>query len=178
MRDNSIECSGTGADFEERRVALLTDPWVTPDRSDARVHALVTVIIFGWNSRMAAGKKYEVTVTPQAQYVPDQSDEANGRYVFAYTINIRNTGNVPAQLISRHWIITDARNQVQEVRGLGVVGAQPLLKPDESFEYTSGTAIATPVGTMRGSYQMVAEDGTRFDAAIPEFTLSVPRVLH
>ncbi len=127
---------------------------------------------------MAAGKKYEVTVTPQVQYIPDQSDEANGRYVFAYTINIRNTGNVPAQLISRHWLITDSRNQVQEVRGLGVVGAQPLLKPDESFEYTSGTAIATPVGTMRGSYQMVAEDGTHFDAAIPEFTLSVPRVLH
>jgi ApaG protein len=81
-------------------------------------------------------------------------------------------------LISRHWIITDGSNQVQEVRGLGVVGAQPLLKPGESFEYTSGTAIATPVGTMRGSYQMVAEDGTQFDAPIPEFTLSVPRVLH
>ncbi|HEY6721199.1 MAG TPA: Co2+/Mg2+ efflux protein ApaG, partial [Burkholderiales bacterium] len=94
------------------------------------------------------------------------------------TITIRNQGSTPAQLISRHWIITDGRNQVQEVRGLGVVGAQPLLKPGESFEYTSGTAIATPVGTMRGSYQMVAEDGTQFDAPIPEFTLSVPRVLH
>ena len=140
--------------------------------------ALVTVMEFGWNSPMASGKKYEVTVTTQVQYIADQSDEANGRYVFAYTINIRNTGSIPAQLISRHWIITDARNQVQEVRGLGVVGAQPLLKPDESFEYTSGTAIATPVGTMRGSYQMVAEDGTHFDAAISEFTLSVPRVLH
>ena len=93
-------------------------------------------------------------------------------------MTIRNTGSIPAQLISRRWIITDGRNQVQEVRGLGVVGAQPLLKPGESFEYTSGTAIATPVGTMRGSYQMVAEDGTQFDATIPEFTLSVPRVLH
>jgi ApaG protein len=112
------------------------------------------------------------------QYVPEQSDEQNARFVFAYTITIRNNGSIPAQLISRHWIITDGRNQVQEVRGLGVVGAQPLLKPGESFEYTSGTAIATPVGTMRGSYQMVAEDGTQFDAPIPEFTLSVPRVLH
>jgi len=85
---------------------------------------------------------------------------------------------VPAQLISRHWIITDSDNRVQEVRGMGVVGEQPLLKPDQSFEYTSGTAIATPVGTMRGSYQMVAEDGVAFEAAIPEFTLSIPRVLH
>src|SRR6267378_1391198 len=83
-----------------------------------------------------------------------------------------------AQLISRHWIITDAQGLVQEVRGLGVVGAQPLLEPGESFEYTSGASIATPVGTMRGSYQMVAADGTRFEAPIPEFTLSVPRVLH
>jgi ApaG protein len=91
---------------------------------------------------------------------------------------IKNTGNVTAQLISRHWIITDANNQVQEVRGLGVVGEQPLLKPAQSFEYTSGTAIATSVGTMRGSYQMVAEDGLQFDAPIPEFTLSMPRVLH
>jgi ApaG protein len=127
---------------------------------------------------MAADKKYEVVVSSQTLYVAEQSDEQNGRYVFAYTMTLRNTGSIPAQLISRRWIITDGRNQVQEVRGLGVVGAQPLLKPGESFEYTSGTAIATPVGTMRGSYQMVAEDGTQFDATIPEFTLSVPRVLH
>jgi ApaG protein len=85
---------------------------------------------------------------------------------------------VPAQLVSRHWIITDANNRVQEVRGLGVVGEQPRLRPNESFEYTSGTAIGTPVGTMRGSYQMVAEDGTQFEAPIPEFALSMPRVLH
>jgi len=127
---------------------------------------------------MAGANRYEASVSTQTQYLADQSDPAANRYVFAYTISIRNTGNVTAQLISRHWIITDGRNQVQEVRGLGVVGAQPLLKPGESFEYTSGTAIATPVGTMRGSYQMVAEDGTQFDAPIPEFTLSVPRVLH
>jgi len=140
--------------------------------------SLVRAREFVWNGRMSADKKYDVTVSSQTQYIAEQSDEQNNRYVFAYTITIRNTGSAAAQLISRHWVITDASNQVQEVRGLGVVGAQPLLKPGESFEYTSGTAIATPVGTMRGSYQMVADDGTRFDAAIPEFTLSVPRVLH
>jgi ApaG protein len=117
-------------------------------------------------------------VTARTSYVPDQSDEANGRYVFAYTITIVNTGTVAAQLVSRHWIITDANGKVQEVRGLGVVGQQPLLPPQEKHEYTSGAAIATPVGTMRGSYQMVAEDGVAFQAPIPEFTLSVPRVLH
>ena len=127
---------------------------------------------------MVEEKKYEVAVSAQTQYVPEQSDEETGRFVFAYTMTIRNMGTLPAQLVSRHWIITDGRNHVQEVRGLGVVGAQPLIKPGESFEYTSGTAIATPVGTMKGSYQMVAEDGTYFDAHIPEFTLSVPRVLH
>jgi ApaG protein len=127
---------------------------------------------------MADSKKNEITVTTQVQHIPDQSDEAANRFVFAYTITIRNTGTVPAQLISRHWVITDANNQIQEVRGLGVVGAQPLIKAGESFEYTSGTAIATPVGTMRGSYQMVSEEGVQFEAVIPEFTLSVPRVLH
>jgi ApaG protein len=127
---------------------------------------------------MAQEKRYEIAVSARTQYLAEQSDEAAGRFVFAYTITIRNTGNVTAQLISRHWIITDAQGLVQEVRGLGVVGAQPVLKPGERHEYTSGTAIATPVGTMRGTYQMVAEDGTRFDAPIPEFTLSVPRVLH
>jgi ApaG protein len=127
---------------------------------------------------MADSKKYEVQVKTDVAYLPDQSDEKGERYVFAYTMTITNTGTVPAQLISRHWVITDAANQVQEVRGLGVVGEQPLLRPDESFEYTSGTSLATPVGTMRGSYQMVAEDGTRFEAPVAEFILSVPRVLH
>jgi len=127
---------------------------------------------------MASEKRYEVAVSTKTQYLPEQSDEAAGRYVFAYTITIRNVGNVTAQLISRHWIITDSQGLVQEVRGLGVVGAQPVLRPGDSHEYTSGTAIATPVGTMRGSYQMTAEDGSLFDAPIPEFTLSVPRVLH
>jgi ApaG protein len=123
-------------------------------------------------------RKYHITVSAHSAYVPEQSDEADARYVFSYTINITNTGTVTAQLISRHWVITDANGQVQEVRGLGVVGEQPLLRPGESFQYSSGSAIATPVGTMCGSYQMVAEDGTRFDAPIPEFILSVPRVLH
>jgi len=122
--------------------------------------------------------KYEFTIAAKSLFLPDQSDEENERYVFAYTITITNTGEVSGQLLSRHWIITDATNDVQEVRGMGVVGQQPVLKPGESFQYSSGSAITTPVGTMRGSYQVVAEDGTRFDAPIPEFTLSVPRVLH
>ncbi|HVS25952.1 MAG TPA: Co2+/Mg2+ efflux protein ApaG [Burkholderiales bacterium] len=127
---------------------------------------------------MGESKKYEITVNARITFISDQSDVENGRFVFAYNITITNTGSVAAQLISRHWIITDAENHVQEVRGLGVVGEQPFLKPNESFEYTSGTAIATPVGTMKGSYQMVAEDGVNFDAPIPEFALSIPRVLH
>jgi ApaG protein len=127
---------------------------------------------------MAQEKLYTIDVSATMQYLAEQSDEAAGRFVFAYTITLRNTGSVAAQLISRHWIITDAQGLVQEVRGLGVVGAQPLLEPGESFEYTSGASIATAVGTMKGSYQMVATDGTRFEAPIPEFTLSVPRVLH
>src|SRR4051812_24680193 len=127
---------------------------------------------------MATDNLHDVSVATQTQYLPEQSDEPAGRYVFAYTIIIRNAGTVAAQLISRHWIITDAQGLVQEVRGLGVVGAQPLIEPGESFEYTSGASIATPVGTMRGTYQMLAADGTRFEASIPQFTLSVPRVLH
>jgi ApaG protein len=130
------------------------------------------------NALMTETKKYEIAVKVQTTYLPEQSDEALDRYVFAYTIVIINMGTVPAQLISRHWIIADGSGGVQEVRGLGVVGEQPLLKPGDSFEYTSGTAISTPVGSMKGSYQMVAEDGLRFDAPIPEFILSVPRVLH
>ena len=123
-------------------------------------------------------KKHDVTIATRVNFIPDQSAPEDERYVFAYTITISNTGSVPVQLISRHWIITDANNLVQEVKGLGVVGEQPYLRPGESFEYTSGTAIATPVGTMYGSYQMTAEDGVQFDAQIPEFTLSMPRVLH
>lgn len=130
------------------------------------------------NTDMVEDKKYEIDIIVRTTYLPEQSDETLDRYVFAYTITIENTGMVAAQLISRHWIIEDGGNDAQEVRGLGVVGEQPLLKPGDSFEYTSGTAISSPVGSMKGSYQMIAEDGLRFDASIPEFTLSVPRTLH
>ncbi|MDC0575910.1 Co2+/Mg2+ efflux protein ApaG [Nitrosomonadaceae bacterium] len=127
---------------------------------------------------MIEDKKYEINIIVRTTYLPEQSDETLDHYVFAYTITIANTGMVAAQLISRHWIIEDGGNDTQEVRGLGVVGEQPLLKPGDSFEYTSGTAISSPVGSMKGSYQMIAEDGLRFDASIPEFTLSIPRTLH
>lgn len=127
---------------------------------------------------MAQSKKYRITVLPKASYLADQSDPAKDHYVFSYTITITNTGEVAAQVLSRHWIITDAEHRVQEVKGLGVVGQQPLLQPGESFEYTSGASIPTPVGTMHGTYEMRAEDGHAFDATIPPFTLSVPRTLH
>jgi ApaG protein len=127
---------------------------------------------------MASEKNYDITIAARSAYLAEQSDPEKNRYAFAYTITIRNTGKVAAQLVSRHWIITDSNQQVQEVRGLGVVGEQPRLEPDQQFEYTSGTTLGTPVGTMRGSYQMVAADGTQFDAPIPQFVLSVPRVLH
>ena len=119
-----------------------------------------------------------IRIQVKTQFLPDRSSPGDDQYVFAYHIKISNLGKEVAQLISRHWIITDANDKTQEVRGLGVVGEQPLIEPHASFEYTSGTALATGVGTMRGSYQMVAADGHKFDASIPEFTLSIPRVLH
>lgn len=127
---------------------------------------------------MAESKRYEITVLPKVAFLADQSDPDKNHFVFAYTITVTNTGSVTAQLISRHWIITDAEHRVQEVKGQGVVGKQPVLKPGESFEYTSGTSIPTAVGTMRGSYHMVAEDGLAFDVPIAPFTLSIPRTLH
>lgn len=127
---------------------------------------------------MADNKKYAFKVNVQATYLADQSDPENNRYAFAYTVTIANVGYVSAQLISRHWVITDANNHVQEVKGLGVVGAQPLLAPGQQFEYTSGTLLATPVGAMRGTYKIVAEDGNFFDAVIEPFTLAVPKVLN
>ena len=127
---------------------------------------------------MVESKRYEVTVETKARFLAEQSDPAKNQFFFTYTITITNTGDVAAQLLSRHWIITDADHKVQEVKGLGVVGQQPLLKPGESFEYTSGASIPTAVGTMQGSYQMMAADGKAFDAPIPLFTLSVPRTLH
>lgn len=127
---------------------------------------------------MAESRKYDITVAVKSAHLADRSDPARNQYVFAYTVTITNTGAVAAKLVSRHWIITDAEHQVQEVKGTGVVGQQPLLQPGESFEYTSGTSLPTAVGTMRGSYQMLAADGQAFDAEIPPFTLSVPRILH
>ncbi len=127
---------------------------------------------------MDSGDKYRVNIAVKVNYLAEQSDEADGRFVFAYTVTLTNAGETSVQLISRHWVITDAEYHVQEVRGKGVVGEQPVLQPGQSFEYSSGTVLATQVGTMRGSYQMVAEDGTEFDAPVPQFVLSVPRVLH
>jgi ApaG protein len=121
---------------------------------------------------------YAFAVSVRTQYLAEQSDPDHSHYVFAYTITIKNTGQVAAQLISRHWIIVDANNRKEEVRGLGVVGHQPLLQPGEQFEYTSGTALSTPQGSMTGTYFCVAEDGTQFEAKIPEFILSLPRTLH
>jgi len=121
---------------------------------------------------------YSIQVEVKTQYVKEQSLPDQDHYVFAYTITIHNNGSVPAQLLNRHWIITDANNRVQEVKGEGVVGEQPHLKPGEKYRYTSGTMLETPVGTMRGSYQMLADDGVEFDAEIPTFTLSMPRTLH
>ena len=121
---------------------------------------------------------YEFTVSVSTQYLEEQSDPERSSFVFAYAITIKNTGQLAAQLISRHWVITDANNRVEEVRGLGVVGHQPLLQPGEQFEYTSGTAMATPQGSMTGEYFCVAEDGEQFEVKIPEFVLSLPRTLH
>ncbi|MEQ1598903.1 MAG: Co2+/Mg2+ efflux protein ApaG [Methylotenera sp.] len=127
---------------------------------------------------MAEGKKYAFSVNVATAYLSDQSNPNENQYAFSYTISISNVGSIAAQLISRHWIITDANNHVQEVRGLGVVGAQPLLQPGQQFQYTSGTLLATPIGSMRGMYKIVAEDGTFFDADIEPFTLAVPKILN
>lgn len=123
-------------------------------------------------------KPYDMSVTVVPRYLPEQSDPARRQFVFAYTIRITNTGAHPAQLISRHWIITDGEQRTEEVRGLGVVGQQPLLPPGDTFEYTSGCPLSTPVGTMRGTYHCVGENGVPFEVDIPEFVLAMPRTLH
>ena len=119
-----------------------------------------------------------IEVDVETRYIEDQSNPEKNYYVFAYTITIQNKGQQSAKLLTRHWVITDSNQKVQEVRGDGVVGEQPLLKPGEQFVYTSGTMLETAVGTMKGSYQMLADDGSQFDATIDEFVLSTPRVLH
>jgi ApaG protein len=127
---------------------------------------------------MSSPSHYQFEVRVSTQFLEEQSDKDKGPYVFAYTIEIENVGERTAQLLSRHWIITDAHNIVQEVKGDGVVGEQPTLRPGESFEYTSGCPLPTPVGTMKGSYTFVGEGGEQFDVPVPEFLLSMPRVLH
>ncbi len=121
---------------------------------------------------------YNIQVIVSTQYIEAESDPDANRFVFAYTINIENKGKIAAKLLSRHWIITDANNRVQEVKGKGVIGEQPYLRPGESFEYTSGTMMETPVGSMQGTYQMVADDQHHFDAIIEPFTLALPKMLN
>lgn len=123
-------------------------------------------------------KKYEIRIRVATQYVDDQSEPEIDRYVFAYTITIENKSDIPAQLLSRHWVITDANGNVQEVSGDGVVGEQPKLGPGETYRYSSGAVLETPVGAMQGSYRMQTDDGIDFDAPIPPFTLAVPGMLH
>jgi len=120
--------------------------------------------------------KIDVQVKPL--YLAEQSDPKNNHYVFSYTVTIKNNGTSPAKLLTRHWIITDGDGKTQEVKGDGVIGEQPHLKPGDGFQYTSGTFMSTPYGTMHGSYQMVSDTGDRFDAQIPTFVLSVPNTLH
>ena len=121
---------------------------------------------------------YALEISVATQFLDEQSDPDGDRYVFAYTIRIRNLGRLPAQLLDRHWVITDGNGKVEEVRGEGVVGEQPRLEPGEAFTYTSGAVLETAVGTMQGSYHLSGDDGTEFDAPIPAFTLAVPRTLH
>jgi ApaG protein len=123
-------------------------------------------------------QQYHIKVEVKTTYVREQSEPENNRYVFAYTITITNTGSIPAQLLSRHWVITDANNKVQEVRGEGVVGEQPYLTPGDSFRYTSAAMLETPVGCMQGNYQLIADDGVEFEAEIPVFNLSTPHTIH
>jgi ApaG protein len=120
----------------------------------------------------------QINVDVDTLYIESESSPVNSQYVFAYTITITNTGTEAAKLMTRHWVITDANGHIEEVRGDGVVGEQPHLKPGEGFQYTSGAVLKTPIGTMSGSYQMVADNGNNFDADIPEFILSSPRTLH
>jgi len=122
--------------------------------------------------------QHKIRVDVDTTYLEDQSDPKERRYVFSYTITIRNEGSVPARLLTRHWIITDSNGKVQEVRGDGVVGEQPYLKPGQGFRYSSGAVLETPVGAMQGSYQMVADDGAQFDAPISPFRLAMPGLLH
>lgn len=149
--------------------ALRTTAGTEPQKQDFNLRQRDT---------MTESEKYRIKVEAVAEFVAGQSDPDDERYVFAYHITITNVGTVAAQLISRHWVITDGTGKTQEVRGLGVIGEQPVLAPGQRFTYSSGSVIETPVGTMHGSYEMAADDGHRFEAEIPAFMLAMPRVLH
>jgi ApaG protein len=122
--------------------------------------------------------RYQVDVSVATRFLAEQSQPEHNRFAFAYTITVRNNGSLPARLLSRHWVITDGDGHVEEVRGEGVVGQQPLIEAGKSHSYSSGTVMTTQVGTMQGTYQMLAEDGKRFDAIIKPFRLAVPGALH
>lgn len=128
--------------------------------------------------QISADNRYLIEVSVNSDYLPEQSKPGDSRYVFAYTVTIRNNGLAAARLLNRHWIIADSNGKVQEVRGEGVVGEQPHLNPGESYRYTSGTVLETPVGSMHGSYGMLADDGRHFDAEIRPFSLATPTSLH
>jgi ApaG protein len=127
---------------------------------------------------MKKNNPYEIVINVETTFLPEHSNINENAYAFAYDVTISNRGTQPAQLISRHWIITEASGEVREVNGLGVIGEQPTIMPNESYRYTSSTVFSMPVGTMHGTYQMVAEDGTEFEATIPAFHCTMPRVLH
>lgn len=127
---------------------------------------------------MTTNTDHHIEIDVETQYIPEQSEPDKDRYVFSYTITIRNEGDIAARLLTRHWVINHANGKVEEVQGEGVIGEQPYLRPGEDFRYTSGTVLETPFGDMSGSYQMLADDGVEFDAEIPAFILSLPNTLH
>ena len=168
MRGNAVERPASG----------YSPPNLRLQPPSLREHILEPGTGIRSNALMSDPGVHCIEVSAESFYIEAQSNPEADRYVFAYRITIRNIGRMAAQLLTRHWVITDSHGKVEEVRGDGVVGEQPHLNPGEMFRYTSGAIIDTPVGTMRGSYQMVADDGSRFDAEIPEFALLAPRTLH
>ena len=128
--------------------------------------------------RLMSDKQYDFSVSSETLYIAEQSSPEDSRYVFAYTMTIKNTGMLAARLLRRHWIITDANGKIQEVKGDGVIGEQPHILPGESHQYSSASVLETPVGCMQGSYEMIADDGVEFEADIPVFNLSLPNALH
>ena len=155
---------------------LMATSTTSTSRRPSRYNAVISPR--GIKDQMNEAVLNNIEVEVETRYIEEQSNPEQNSYVFAYTITIQNKGRQSAQLLTRHWVITDSNQKIQEVRGDGVVGEQPLLNPGEQFVYTSGTMLETAVGTMKGSYQMLADDGSQFDAEIDEFVLSTPRVLH